>query len=257
MKLSPVKDRLPSRDDDTRESAIFEMTLGSAFFDLRTEPRYTIAEAAHYLWMRPATLRTWAKGRYYLTLKERRWSAALLRDSGQAQLSFFNLLEAHVLLALRKAHRVPMKSIRRAVEWIKNRYRTEYPLLHPGLATDGLSLLVEEMGHWVNASERGQTEMREIISAYLRRIERDENGLPRLFYPFTRPITARDSPCCIVIDPAIAFGRPVITGTRINAAAIAERFAAGDRPELLARDYNLAVEAVYEAIRIATERIAA
>ncbi len=153
-----------------------------------------------------------------------------------------------------------MAAIRRAVQWIQNRYKTDYPLLHPGLATDGLSLLVEEIGHLVNASEQGQAEMRQIIDVYLRRIARDPSGKPQLFYPFTRDVResfVADLPRHIVIDPAVAYGRPVIAGTRIPAAVIAERFAAGDAPEMLAADYDIRLEDVHEAIRIRHDRIAA
>jgi uncharacterized protein (DUF433 family) len=167
------------------------------------------------------------------------------------------MMEAHVLAALRQTHCVPMSKIRSAVAWLRSRYGSDFPLLHPDLQTDGLDLFVQEIGGLVSASEQGQQVMREIIGRYLSRIERDTRGTPVLFYPFTRRADDPSAPRFIVINPSVAFGRPVVKGTRVQAAAIAERFAAGDSPEALADDYALGVEAVYEAIRSHHERAAA
>ena len=164
-------------------------------------------------------------------------------------MSFLNLTEAHVLAALRQNHRVPMSNIRAAVAWLSRRYDTDYPLLHPELATDGLDVFVKEFGKIISASERGQEVMREIIERYLSRIERDKHGMPIEFYPFTRGPEAATTPKLIVINPAVAFGRPVISGTRVAASTIIERFKAGDSPDALAEDYRIKLDAVHEAIR--------
>ena len=39
------------------------MTLKNS--DTRLEPRYSLGEASRYVWVNNATLRTWAKGRFY------------------------------------------------------------------------------------------------------------------------------------------------------------------------------------------------
>ncbi len=77
--------------------------------------------------------------------------------------------------------------------------------------------------------------MRALLSAYLKRIERDDAGLAIRLFPFT-PRLSQDSPRLISIDPRVAFGRPVIAGTRIPTVEIAERYKAGDSIATLLRE---------------------
>ncbi|MEK7445961.1 MAG: DUF433 domain-containing protein, partial [candidate division NC10 bacterium] len=90
--------------------------------------------------------------------------------------------------------------------------------------------------------------MREIVTAYLRRIERDIKGLPIRLYPFTRK-REPDEPRAVVIDPFVSFGRPVLAGTGIATAVLAERFKAGESVEDLAKDYGRSALDIQEALR--------
>src|SRR5437773_2676603 len=79
-----------------------------------------------------------------------------------------------------------------------------------------------------------------LVEAHLRRIERDERGIAVRLFPFTRradSVTA-EAPRIIAIDPAIAFGRPVIAGSRVPTVEVAERFKAGESPRELVEDFG-------------------
>lgn len=66
------------------------------------------------------------------------------------------------------------------------------------------------------------------------------------FYPWlNEPTEVR----AVEIDPDRAFGRLVLVGTGIPTQAIAERFAEGDDIEVLARDFELDVAKVQQALR--------
>jgi uncharacterized protein (DUF433 family) len=52
-----------------------------------------------------------------------------------------------------------------------------------------------------------------------------------------------------LIDPYIAFGRPVLTGTGIPTAVIADRYKAGESIDELANDYEQDRFRIEEAIR--------
>ncbi|MBI5441113.1 MAG: DUF433 domain-containing protein [Deltaproteobacteria bacterium] len=52
----------------------------------------------------------------------------------------------------------------------------------------------------------------------------------------------------VTVDPRVAFGRPVITGTGISTAVIAIFVRAGDRIEAIAEDYDLSPEQVEAAV---------
>ena len=90
--------------------------------------------------------------------------------------------------------------------------------------------------------------MREIISAALRRIDRDPAGVPIKLYPFTRS-AMDETPTMVVIDPRLSAGRPVIAGTGVATHLIAERYKAGESISDLAHDYERGHEEIEEAIR--------
>jgi uncharacterized protein (DUF433 family) len=99
--------------------------------------------------------------------------------------------------------------------------------------------------------------MQEMLGLYLNRIDRDAAGLAIRLFPFTRATaTTADAPRLIVIDPRLAFGRPVISGTRIPTSDVFERFKAGDSPDQLTREYGRTPEEIFEAIRYEADRAA-
>ena len=56
----------------------------------------------------------------------------------------------------------------------------------------------------------------------------------------------------ITMDPAIRFGKPCITGTRIDVATVLGRFAAGDKIEEIQEDYQLTRDQVMAALAYVT-----
>lgn len=87
-----------------------------AEFD-RDRPAYTLAEAARYVRLPVATLRSWVLGRQYPTAEGKAEFPPLIRPASRRPpwLSFSNLIEAHVLRSLRTEHGVPVKELRRAL----------------------------------------------------------------------------------------------------------------------------------------------
>src|ERR1700730_6115188 len=223
--------------------------------DPRLSPAYSMAEAAHYLRMPEGTLRSWVVGRWYPVAGQSKRSRPLIHlDDPQGQyLSFINLVEAHILAAIRRRHGVKLPKVRTALDYVKRQFHVERPLIHQTFQTDGLDLFVERYGDLINASREGQQAMKEIISVYLKRIERDARGFPIKLYPFTRD-TASDAapksdPRVVVMNPAVSFGRPVIAGTGIPVRSIYERYKAGDSVAGLAQGFRLEISAIEEAIR--------
>jgi len=211
--------------------------------DRREIPAYAIPEAAHYLGVPKSTLRAWFAGQQGFK--------AVIRpaDPKTLVLSFSNLVEAYVLSAIRRKHHIGLPTIRRGLKFLTEKLGSERPLLGARFATHGAKLFVERMGEIINLSETGQVEMADLIRAYLERVERDTKGLPIKLYPFIRSQTAAQQPRTVVIDPQVSFGRPVIAGTGIPTAVLAERFKAGDQPPDLAKDYGASEEAIWDAIR--------
>lgn len=218
--------------------------------DPRELPAHTVRAAAHLTGVPAATLRDWILGR-----PGRFRPVIVLPDSDkrafrphQRSLSFINLVEAHVLAAIRRHHKLPLPKVRRAVNYLKQRYRSPHPLADHHLHTDGINLFIEEFGKLINISQQGQIAMREILAAYLQRIDRDDNGVALRFYPFIRA-GSLDQPKMVVIDPRVSFGRPVLAGTGIPTAVIAGCYKAGDSIRELAHEYGRKPQEIEEAIR--------
>lgn len=222
----------------------------------RQIPAYDAVGAAHYLRIPENTIRNWAFGYAYGTRSGRRmWTKPLVEvaDAAKHLFSFENLIELHVLSALRREHKVEMRKIRRAIEYLQRELRSPRPLLQKVMETDGTDVFVTELGSLINASQDGQLAMKVLLQAYLKRIDRDARGLPIRLFPFTRPSAGEsqdsDPPRLISIDPAIAFGRPVIAGSRVPTIEVFERFRAGEQPDELAADFGRTNEEILEAIR--------
>lgn len=224
--------------------------------DLRDVPAYAVAEAAHYLRVPPSTLRAWCVGQAYRHAGKARFFKPVIvpAQPKPVSLSFSNLIEAYVLAAIRRRFRFSLPSIRDALEFLVEELDSERPLLEEQFAVHGVDLFVDRLGLIINVTKKkGQIEFPEFIRAYLSRIERDNSGLPRKLYVFTREKAAPDEPKTIAIDPRVAFGRPVIDGTAVPTNVLVERFQAGDDFKKLAADYGTSEEAIQDAIRCEVE----
>ena len=218
--------------------------------DPRELPAYGVSEAVHYLRIPRATLRSWVLGRYYPTKVGRSLFRAVitLPDPTRPLLSFVNLVEAHVLDAIRREHEVPLRKVRAAITFLRRHFHSYHPLVEQDFSSDGVDLFIERAGLLIAVSRDGQLAIRKVIEAYLKRIERDSSGVPIRLYPFTRKRDL-DEPRSVVIDPFVSFGRPVLAGTGIATAVIAERYKAGETVDQLAEDYGRNRLEIEEAIR--------
>lgn len=225
-------------------------TAKTTTFDPAERPCYTIGEAARYLRIPPATLRTWVKGRTYPTGSGNRQFPPLIRlpEKSRGTLSFTNLVEAFVLASIRRNHSIPVAKVRRALDYLQNQLNLSHPLADARFQTDGVDLFVERFGKLVAASESGQLAMKEMIHAHLQRVEHDRSGTAVCLFPFTRGGEPGE-PKVIVMDPRLAFGRPCVVGTGAPTANIASRYKAGESIEELAEDFGCEPLKVQEAIR--------
>lgn len=212
---------------------------------IRRTPAYGFGEAAHYLRLPKSTLRAWCLGQQH-------FRGVIRLDGKPAEgLSFLNLVEAHVLAAIRRAYGVPMRKVRPALAYVRKELGIERPLADAQFETNGLELFTEKLGQIINVSSAGQLGIPEILGTYLRRVERDTRGIPIKLFPFTRRGASGDTaPAGIEIDPTVAFGRPVLRARGVATAILADRFTAGDTLAELAADYDVAKEEIEEAIRV-------
>ncbi len=216
--------------------------------DRRETPAYPLAEAGRYVHVPAATLRSWVRGRPYPKGSETAHFEPLIiaADHKKGILSFNNLIEAHVLRALRTEHGVPIKSVRDAIQFAEKELAIKRLLLSKELRTSAGELFLDRYGQLIQLSPSRQLAMKCLLEVYLQRIEWDEGTFPVRLYPFVRGDEERSKP--IVIDPAISFGRPVVAGKFISTSAIADRIDAGETTQEIAQDYSLSEREIQEAV---------
>ncbi|MHB1328877.1 MAG: DUF433 domain-containing protein [Gemmatimonadales bacterium] len=217
--------------------------------DQREQPAYLLSEAARYLRLPAATLRSWVLGRQYATTQGPRPFRAVVNPAGRQPptLSFWNLIECHVLRALRTDHGVPLYQVRQALTFAEKELGIERLLLRKELLTGAGRLFLDRYGELIDLSASGQIAMRQVLEAHLSRVEWDEWKFPVRLYPFM-PAETSGGARLVAIDPAVAFGRPVLIGRGVTTAAIAERVDAGESVEDVAADYDLSPQEVEQAI---------
>lgn len=209
---------------------------------------YGLTEAARYLRIAPATLRSWVAGRSYATSEGRAFfePPITLPDPSRTVLSFENLIEAHVLWALRVEHGVSLRDVRTALAYAEEKLGIDRLLLREELKTSG-DIFLDHYGELVNLSRSGQLAMKKVLDTHLKRIDWGELDRPVRLYPISGNM-ALDHDRVISIDPRIGFGRPVIHETGVTTEAIVSRIDAGEEPGDVAADYDISIDQVEAAI---------
>lgn len=221
----------------------------AAEIDLRDQPAYPLAEAARYLKVPVATVRSWALGRDYETTEGRRHFPAIFQPASRRPpvLSFWNLVEAHVLRALRTEHGVSVQAVRKALAIAEREFHVERLLLSKELLAGAGDVFLDRYGQLIDLTASGQLAMRQVLAAHLKRIEWDTSKFPVRLYPFpTADLLEGNAP--IAIDPMVAFGRPIIVRRGVTTAVIAERLDAGESIAAVAADYDLEPGDIEQAI---------
>jgi uncharacterized protein (DUF433 family) len=189
-------------------------------------------------------------------------------DGRRLLLSFYNLVEAHILEAARR-RRVTTKRLRIAVEWANEQLPGPHPLLTHEFKTAGKRVFVQKLIEGtVEASRFGQTislKMVPTLKKFLKSIIRGPDDLPIEIRPI-RPAPVKpkwvkakgeeeketrvyvsESP--LAINPKICSGRPVVKGTDILASMLRQRAHANESLSDLAKDYDLDTSEIYKVVK--------
>jgi uncharacterized protein (DUF433 family) len=227
--------------------------------DIYNVPVYPVADAARYLRIPIVTLRSWLKGRSYATKNGQQAFDPLIQRSNLdlPQLSFTNLVEAHVLRTIRDGYQVKLDKVRTALDYMSQQFDTTHPLVMKRFQTDGVDLFVDQMERLVNVSRSGQLAMRDTLKGLLTRVEWDSNGLATRFFPITELVPDPVGDKIIFLDPSIRFGKPVIAGKGVPTDIIAELYNAGDSINDIADEYDCTPHQIKTAIHFEFQNRAA
>lgn len=203
-----------------------------------------------YLQIAASTLRWWFFGRRQ-TGKQKGYDPIFHADLNSGLLSFYNLVEAHILSSLKVDY--VQNNVRRALEYVKKQSPEKvHPLVTERFHTDGKDLFLrivnEDTGAQsltINATIGGQGHM---LDQYLALIDYDKGFAAKLFPMYGGRV--------IVLNPSVSAGRPIIAGTGVLATIVRQRANAGESIEDLARDYKTSRSEIEKAIHF-VEKIAA
>jgi uncharacterized protein (DUF433 family) len=211
--------------------------------DVRDFPRYSISEAAHYVRIPFTTLHAWTRGQDYRLASghQKRFKPLISpADEKNGLLSFYNLVEAHILRFTTEERNIPMKSMRKALDYVQEAFPSTHPLITHEFETSGKDLFIRTLGATINATAQGQSVMREILEQYLELIPRDAAGLPIRVFP-------RHSKH-LAIDPLFSSGKPIVRDRGITASVLWGRSKSGEKNAHIASDYGMSESEVREAI---------
>jgi uncharacterized protein (DUF433 family) len=205
-------------------------------------PAYTIAEAARFLSMPSPTLRSWFAG-----IKGHFKSVIRWEEPRDHRLSFANLVEAHVLRALRTKHGISMPDVRTAIRYVEDREGIDRLLLDPRLRAAAGRLFLQKYADLIELAPSAQHVIEKALEQYLVAVVQDPQGVPIKLYPWI-PDPLAGPRTSVLIDPRVSFGRPITAIRGITTAVLADQFDAGATIDELAEDYALPAQAIEDAL---------
>jgi uncharacterized protein (DUF433 family) len=214
--------------------------------DPRDLPRYSYPEAARATGVPATTIAAWVRGQGYNRKDGRAFFRPVIERPGEGRLSFYNLIEVHVLRSLRTRHAVKLQHVREAAEIAEEKYKIPNLLLSEQLRFSAGELFLEQYGRMVQLKPAEQLYLHEMLYSHHERIEFGEGGLPRDFSPLER--LTHGGRKLILVSPLISFGRPIVKRLGITTHAIAERINAGESEEAVIDDYGLEPAELKEAL---------
>ena len=234
--------------DSYEPTAAVDLTLYGGE-DPRDRPRYSYVEIARATGVPATTVGAWVRGQEYPRKHDvGRFEPIMRRPSeNDSRLSFYNLIEVHVVRALRTVHDVKLKEIRTAIGLAEQQFGIERLLIHSDLRTSGGQLFLDNYFRLVELSTSAQIAMRSILEQYLERVAFDEMKLAAEFFPIERSPLHRGEKL-VLVSPFVSFGQPVIARVGVTTHVVAERVNAGEDRALLIEDYGLEESEFDEAI---------
>ena len=205
--------------------------------DLRNSTQYGYREASKALNIPASTLRAWTRGQEKFK--------PVFRPAGKGGLSYFNLIEAQVLRAIREVSKVKMRCVREALDVAMEDHGIERLLIHRDFRFGSSGLFIKAYSELVRLKRSSQLTFTAIMEEHLSRVEYDDDGFPKLFYPNLVKYSEKKY---IRLNPFVSFGRATVSTKPISTQTIVSRIDAGEDLNFVAEDYQIEREEVEAAI---------
>ena len=201
-------------------------------------PAYMVSEAARYAHTNTRTVTYW----HY---QGGRLGPALPGKERRAPLSYLELIEVAFVATMRKL-RVSLQRIRRARDYARQQFHSEYPFAEYVWQTDGKHLLADlqqieedtEIGRLIVADEAGQLAWQPALEKRFKQFDY-EHSLAIIWH-----VEGQESP--IIIDPRIAFGAPTVRG--LPTWVVKGRWLAGETVQEIQEDFRIEPQYIRDAL---------
>jgi hypothetical protein len=192
---------------------------------------YTPDEAAALLKAPVSEVRRWAFGYARRRGESRVRYGPLIQNElpeieGQHALTFIELVELMFIKGFRKAG-APWHAIREAASVAARLFETEHPFALRQFFADPTGVYAQlkeadESESLVKLAGNGQHVFGEIVRPFLGQLEFDPQEVPTRWWPMGKEGR-------VVVDPVVAFGRPIVAEAGIPTRALAEALEAEQR----------------------------
>lgn len=206
---------------------------------------YTLSDAARLTGLPRSRVREWFRHR------RTRTSPPLFRSDYEPEknslaISFWDLIDVFVAGQLRE-HGVSLPTVRKVYARLTDDLGTPHPFCRKELLTDGKEVLVRGL------DRHGEEEIYEALTR--------QKAFPKLILPFLQRIDYDRAMAArwriadgVVVDPALSFGQPIVTGAGIPTYLLAAAYDAnGQDAEVVAGWYGVTAEEVEAAVRFEAE----
>ena len=236
--------------------------MGDADFGLGTGI-YSPADAARLLGLDRARVRRWVNGYTYYyrynKVESRRKQVAVIQPDlppigKDVALSFVELMELRVVRTLIEKG-LSLQHIRAVARLAASHFNTRHPFASQRVFTDGKGVFMHAAQEGPDFVQVQKERIRQIIAGpifepWLDEIEFDEQtSLAAKWWPMGKSVP-------VLLNPRVAFGAPVIEGTRLRTSVVAAK-AGVTSAEDVAQRYRIGADAIEAAIRFESQLAAA
>lgn len=215
----------------------------------RTEPLYTISEAARLAHVSPNTVRRWLFG--YAPDRRHPWYTTPpvfdRSEEGNPFVSFLQLVEIVIASDFRKVGHVKLDTVRHAYENAKAEWGIQYPFAHLELETLGGHIIRWLKAGTVSAAQAvdlpEQWSLPGLVTEEIHKLDY-ERQLAARWYPVGKSVP-------IVVDPLFSSGLPTILGRGVTVITIHKRWKAGQLIEFIADDLQIESTLVQRVLQYA------
>jgi uncharacterized protein (DUF433 family) len=219
--------------------------------DLLDVGLYAAAEASRLTGIAPVRLRRWLRGYTYrsdgaVAGAEAVWRRQVPDIDGAIGLGFLDLMESRFVDAFRRAN-VPWPVIRRCAGRARELVGVDHPFSSQRFHTDGYTIFAEvadqaDETHVLDLARNQMSFGRIIGPSLYAGIEFSSRLLPARWWPL-----GLDVP--VVLDPARAFGQPIVSGASIPTRTLADAVAAEGSIAAVARLFEIEPHSARAALR--------